>query len=379
MWIEEHRSGKFNFFERYKDPYTGKWKKVSVLMEKKTPQAQNQAARLLQEKINQKLQIKPNHSDINFETLYKEFKLGWSQSVKNSTIYSTNNIEKVILDNIPGDYLVKNIDRRFLQSIINNLLNEGRSHNFTSKVKSKLKQIMAFAVRMNYIDRNEMLSVEMPKKVLTTEMIQKSKRKYLDQTEFELLMKHLEEESIRDYRVAKYAKIAQVLFMTGMRYGELAALNPETDIDFEHQTIYIQHNYNFRDKERTTPKTVKSDRVIAAPTKVLNIIQQQLITNIENGFDTDFIFINTKGQPINPERVIGALKRHGQKIGIEKNITTHIFRHSHISLLAELGIPLPAIMDRVGHSDSKTTLEIYSHVTKKMGDELIQKLNDLKF
>ncbi|MDS2643701.1 site-specific integrase, partial [Streptococcus pneumoniae] len=52
---------------------------------------------------------------------------------------------------------------------------------------------------------------------------------------------------------------------------------------------------------------------------------------------------------------------------------------SHISLLAELGIPLTAIMDRVGHSDSKTTLEIYSHVTQKMVSDISSKLDKIKF
>ncbi|MFU2207040.1 tyrosine-type recombinase/integrase, partial [Streptococcus pluranimalium] len=42
---------------------------------------------------------------------------------------------------------------------------------------------------------------------------------------------------------------------------------------------------------------------------------------------------------------------------------TYIFRHSYISYLAENGVPLKAIMDRVGHSDPKTTLSIYSHTT----------------
>ncbi|HEL0683304.1 TPA: tyrosine-type recombinase/integrase, partial [Streptococcus equi subsp. zooepidemicus] len=54
------------------------------------------------------------------------------------------------------------------------------------------------------------------------------------------------------------------------------------------------------------------------------------------------------------------------------------FRHSHISLLAEIGIPLPAIMERVGHSDSKTTLEVYSHVTLQMTTNLAKKLNEVK-
>lgn len=380
MWMEELPNGKYKFFERYKDPYTEKLKKVSVTMEKKTPQARNQAAILLQEKIKQKLGEKQHFvSDITFEKLYEEFEENWKHGVKNSTVYASKNVKKEILKQIEGDYLVRNIDRRLLQKVIDQLLQDGKSHNYVSKIKFKLNQIMKFAVRMNYIDTNEMLFVEMPRKVITTDDLRKKNTKYLDQKEFKLFIQNLKEEALCDYRITKYIRIAKVLFLTGMRYGELAALNYKEDIDFSKKTIHIKHTYDFRQKERTTPKTVKSDRVITAPQKVLDIIKEQIIENATNGFDTDFIFINTLGEPITNVRVIAALKRHGQKIGIDKNITTHMFRHSHISLLAELGIPLTAIMDRVGHSDSKTTLEIYSHVTQKMVSDISSKLDKIKF
>lgn len=380
MWMEELPNGKYKFFERYKDPYTEKLKKVSVTMEKKTPQARNQAAILLQEKINQKLGEKQHSvSNITFEKLYEEFEENWKHGVKNSTVYASKNVKKEILKQIEGDYLVRNIDRRLLQKVIDQLLQDGRSHNYVSKIKFKLNQIMKFAVRMNYIDTNEMLFVEMPRKVITTDDLRKKNTKYLDQKEFKLFIQNLKEEALCDYRITKYIRIAKVLFLTGMRYGELAALNYKEDIDFSKKTIHIKHTYDFRQKERTTPKTIKSDRVITAPQKVLDIIKEQIIENATNGFDTDFIFINTLGEPITNARVISALKRHGQKIGIDKNITTHMFRHSHISLLAELGIPLTAIMDRVGHSDSKTTLEIYSHVTQKMVSDISSKLDKIKF
>ena len=379
MWMEELPNGKYKFFERYKDPYTEKLKKVSVTMEKKTPQARNQAAILLQEKINQKLGEKQHSvSNITFEKLYEEFEENWKHGVKNSTVYASKNVKKEILKQIEGDYLVRNIDRRLLQKVIDQLLQDGRSHNYVSKIKFKLNQIMKFAVRMNYIDTNEMLFVEMPRKVITTDDLRKKNTKYLDQKEFKLFIQNLKEEALCDYRITKYIRIAKVLFLTGMRYGELAALNYKEDIDFSKKAIHIKHTYDFRQKERTTPKTIKSDRVITAPQKVLDIIKEQIIENATNGFDTDFIFINTLGEPITNARVISALKRHGQKIGIDKNITTHMFRHSHISLLAELGIPLTAIMDRVGHSDSKTTLEIYSHVTQKMVSDISSKLDKIK-
>lgn len=378
--MEELPNGKYKFFERYKDPYTEKLKKVSVTVEKKTPQARNQAAILLQEKINKKLEDKnKNISDITFKDLYDEFEDNWKNGVRESTIYAANHVKNEIFNQIEGDYLVRNIDRRLLQKVIDQLIKDGRSRNYTSKIKFKLNQIMKYALRMNYINSNEMLFVELPRKITTSDDLKKKRTKYLDQKEFNLFIKTLQKEALRDYRLNKYIRIAKVLFLTGMRYGELAALSYKEDIDFSKKTIHIRHTYDFRLKKRTAPKTAKSDRIITAPQKVLDIIKEQILENTKNGFDTDSIFINTLGEPITSARVIIPLKNHGKKLGIDKNITTHMFRHSHISLLAELGIPLTAIMDRVGHSDSKTTLEIYSHVTQKMVSDISSKLDKIKF
>lgn len=378
--MEELPTGKYKFFERYKDPYTEKLKKVSVTVEKKTPQARNQAAILLQEKINKKLEDKnKNISDITFKDLYDEFEDNWKNGVRESTIYAANHVKNEIFNQIEGDYLVRNIDRRLLQKVIDQLIKDGRSRNYTSKIKFKLNQIMKYALRMNYINSNEMLFVELPRKITTSDDLKKKRTKYLDQKEFNLFIKTLQKEALRDYRLNKYIRIAKVLFLTGMRYGELAALSYKEDIDFSKKTIHIRHTYDFRLKKRTAPKTAKSDRIITAPQKVLDIIKEQILENTKNGFDTDSIFINTLGEPITSARVIIPLKNHGKKLGIDKNITTHMFRHSHISLLAELGIPLTAIMDRVGHSDSKTTLEIYSHVTQKMVSDISSKLDKIKF
>ncbi len=54
-----------------------------------------------------------------------------------------------------------------------------------------------------------------------------------------------------------------------------------------------------------------------------------------------------------------------KRTSITKKATPHIFRHTHISMLIEAGVDLPTIMARVGHDDAKTTLKIYTHVTKK--------------
>lgn len=54
-----------------------------------------------------------------------------------------------------------------------------------------------------------------------------------------------------------------------------------------------------------------------------------------------------------------------KKTTITKPAIPHIFRHTHISMLAEAEIDLATIMKRVGHDDEKTTLKIYTHIQKR--------------
>lgn len=55
-----------------------------------------------------------------------------------------------------------------------------------------------------------------------------------------------------------------------------------------------------------------------------------------------------------------------KKTNIKKPATPHIFRHTHVSMLAEAVTNIDTVMQRVGHEDSSTTRKVYTHVTKKM-------------
>lgn len=90
--------------------------------------------------------------------------------------------------------------------------------------------------------------------------------------------------------------------------------------------------------------------------------------------ERNFIFTNSKGSPMPLSSINANIKNAAKNIGIEKDISTHTMRHSHISLLSQLGVSLRAIMDRVGHKDYKTTLQIYSHVTEQMDKDMMSKL-----
>lgn len=62
---------------------------------------------------------------------------------------------------------------------------------------------------------------------------------------------------------------------------------------------------------------------------------------------------------------------------INKRLTPYSLRHTHTSLLAEAGVELLKIMDRLGHCDDDTTKNVYLHVTKEMKKEASHKFAQL--
>ncbi|WP_303063388.1 MULTISPECIES: tyrosine-type recombinase/integrase [Acidaminococcus] len=90
--------------------------------------------------------------------------------------------------------------------------------------------------------------------------------------------------------------------------------------------------------------------------------------------DRGYIFTTDTGMPYNLQYINKQLRA----VDIPgKHITTHVFRHAHISLLVAMGVPLKAIMQRVGHNDPKTTLAIYTHVTESMEKQLQDSLEKM--
>ena len=374
MWMEELPNGKYKFFERYKDPYTEKLKKVSVTMEKKTPQARNQAALLLQEKIKQKLNKKQVES-ITFEEIYKLFYKTWEQTVKESTKHNCKSIDKKMKEVIPPDTLLANLDRRFLQEALDKVI-KTNGHIAAKKIRHRLRGIFKYAVQYSYIENNEVDYTTIPQKPKTLEDLEKKRNNFLTMDEIKALVKVL---NSREYH-QKYADMVIVLALTGMRYGELSALQLK-NIDFQNNKIEITGNFDSVNKIKTLPKTTNSIRTIKASKTVMEAIQRQIVRLSERFqplTSDDYIFCFEKwNQPTTIACFIQILKKYGKEAGIDKNLTSHIFRHSHISFLAESGLPIKSIMDRVGHSNAKMTLEIYSHTTQDMEDKLVNKLDSI--
>ena len=93
--------------------------------------------------------------------------------------------------------------------------------------------------------------------------------------------------------------------------------------------------------------------------------------------DSEYLFATEDGHPPTVDLVRQAVQRIGKKTTIKKHLYTYILRHTHISMLAEAGVSLPEIMKRVGHKNETITTQIYLHVTKKMRESTMSKMNNL--
>lgn len=161
-----------------------------------------------------------------------------------------------------------------------------------------------------------------------------------------------------------------ILFYTGMRSGELLALTP-ADI-LSTKRIDINKNYAKVKGEELflQPKTPKAKRCISIPDFLYEDIHKYVskLYEIENG---DRIFYFTKSA------LEKEIKSSAKKAGLPP-IRVHDLRHSHASMLIELGFTPLEIADRLGHESVKTTLDTYSHLYPDKDQKLANRLNQFR-
>ncbi|MEV2908920.1 site-specific integrase [Paenibacillus larvae] len=209
----------------------------------------------------------------------------------------------------------------------------------------------------------------------------------MEKEELALFLETAKEKGLdRDYA------IFLTLAYTGMRVGELCALK-WSDIDFLEQTISITKTYcnptgNTKSYDLLTPKTKSSKRVIIVDKIVLDELKQlqadqrKIKMHFRETFhDKNFVFAqkdkDNAGYPIYIKLIAIRMARLLKLARINANFTPHSLRHTHTSLLAEAGVSLEQIMQRLGHKSDETTKNIYLHVTKPKKEEASHKFAEL--
>jgi integrase len=93
--------------------------------------------------------------------------------------------------------------------------------------------------------------------------------------------------------------------------------------------------------------------------------------------DLDLIFCNTDGTPLRPDSISGTVSRMCRDLGLPKGASLHTVRHSHASLLLSEGVDIVTVSARMGHSNVRTTAEIYAHAIRGKDQAAAQVWDDI--
>lgn len=179
----------------------------------------------------------------------------------------------------------------------------------------------------------------------------------------------------------------------GLRKGELIALE-WSDLDFTENSVSITKSTSMIDGEMITkkPKTNSLIRKISVPVSVMQLAKQyrkeQLRHKLSLGSDwrgQNYIFIQWNGQQMHPDtpykKFKKIIKRYNNIVTDEKDklpdIPLHGLRHTSATLLISQNIDVKTVSNRLGHSQTSTTIDIYTHALKQLDKKAAEMLDEL--
>lgn len=292
-------------------------------------------------------------SDIYFNNLVDEYMNDIKNHVKESTFETkkniiTKHIIPLFIDKPISD--IKPLDIRKWQGEVKN---KGYTETFQRSIQSQLSAIFNYAVKFYDLHKNPVpIAGSLGKKNRET-------FEFWTIDEFRKYMSVVDDE--------QSFLITYLLFFTGIRIGEAIALTWK-DIDFENNVLHVN-----KTKQRvngrwilTEPKTKKSKRQITITSTLISMLMQWKKMKYKPK-NNDFIFITDKT----------VLAKHITKYSTAANvkkIRVHDIRHSHASLLIELGVNIIEVSERLGHEKVQTTIDTYIHLYPNKQIEIAKKL-----
>ncbi|MEB5970133.1 site-specific integrase [Enterococcus gallinarum] len=348
------------------DPVTGK-KKTTTKRGFKTQKAAKQEVT--------RLQLLAQEDEIASESnrLFSDIALEWFEQYKNTVKESTYVVQRVALQKhvLPlfGKLKISKISIPFCQKQVNHWYSYYKKY---SNLIGMTNSIFQYAKSLRLIRKNPMDGVIRPKR-----------QNRIDEEKY-VAPFYTKDEILHFLQIAKkypdpLYPMFHILAFTGLRKGELLALRWK-DINFKRGTLSVKQTLTTVEGWKLafqTPKTEKSLRTISIDKQTLSLLRQWILKQkaffLKTGKQSkkngqQLLFATEENKPyyldfLNHNLNI-ILKEHDLKY-----ITVHGFRHTHCSLLFESGASLKEVQVRLGHTDIRTTMDIYTHVSEQKKEE----------
>ena len=293
--------------------------------------------------------------DMKFEDFWKMYCADMETRLREHTMRTKKYIVELKILPYFGNKRVNDITAADIRQWQNELIKTGYSPTYLKTINNQLSAIFNYAVRYYDLKSNPCAKAG---------SMGKSKAEEMDFWTGEEFRKFID--SVMNKRLSYMAFMT--MYWTGMRMGELLALNPK-DVDIEKKTISITKSYQRLGKKDviTPPKTPKSKRVITIPEFLAADIKDYM-DSLYDLQEDDRLF------PITKYYLEHEMQRGIKESGV-KRIRVHDLRHSHASMLIELGFSPLEIANRLGHEKVETTLNTYAHLYPNKQTKLAERLD----
>ena len=151
--------------------------------------------------------------------------------------------------------------------------------------------------------------------------------------------------------------ILELLFSTGIRIGELVALNV-TDVDLDKKQIQI------------TGRATRGRLVALTSDQITTTMVQYIALRAERPLDTQALFVGRSGTRLTIYSIENIFKKHVRLADIKRHITPHALRHTMAAMLVSSGTDIREVQEILGHASILST-QVYTRLPISKGRRVL--------
>lgn len=361
-------------------PYSMTWKVPKGLSDKKIQKELNRVVTLFEENCHRgtvSIEKKTFEEYAKYVIDLKE-----KNGAKHRTIYRYKSLLERVIDvnnNGIGHLKLQDIRADHLNKLYMTLSQEGQNQVTGGGLSSKtilehhrfISTVLSQAVKEQLLQYNTAQRATPPK-------VPKHEAECFEIEDIQAIIKAVENKPL------KWQSMINLFITTGARRGEILGLQWQS-VDFKHNKLYLCNNLLYSPEKGVYSTTLKTgeNRYVSVPQYAMDILKQWRDEQATIAYalddewtDTNYVFTQENGQPMNPDSITCFFKRLEKKYNLP-HINPHKFRHSQASILINQGVDIVTVSKRLGHSKTSTTSDIYAHMLRKSDEAASEVINDV--
>ena len=354
------------------DPVTGKYRQQWVSIKGNKKDAEMKLSELLNQ-LDSRTFVKPGK--VTVAEYLQEWLTNYAElNCSPKTIESYRQLINSHLIAELGSIKLVELEARNLQAMYAKKKDSGLSARTVRYLYNLMSQVLGYAMKQGILSRNVAQNTEPPR------------------------IEHKEMKTVRPEQIGAFLEAASktphyalfyLLLHTGLRRGEALALKwKHVDMGLASLGIqaYLSVTQSLGKINGKTyvkePKTSSGKRRVALSPSSILVLQQhkteqrRLFASLGNTLtDDDYVFCHYDRTPLDPSTISHTFANVLHKAGLPP-MPLHGLRHSHATLLLQAGTHPRVVMERLGHSSIRVTLDTYSHVVGGLQELAAQKFDD---